>query len=144
MFFLKVSDQHAMPVSNTDIDPSELMQPSSSTHATIVRVVNQNSATIVKAIFFFCHKYIVWESNNAGEARGQFWNDSLKSRFTPRIVWVIRVIQSENILPCFLRCDHEDDGCSCNHRAVSPNDILTGINTLSKIFHLLIEKKPIS
>ena len=59
------------------------MQPSSSTRATIVSAENQNGATIVKATFFFCHYYIVWESNNAGEARGQSWNESLKSRWIP-------------------------------------------------------------
>ena len=63
--------------------PPEIMQPSSSTHATIVGAENQNGATIVKATFIFCHFYIVWESNNAGEARGQFWNESLKSRLIP-------------------------------------------------------------
>ena len=42
------------------------MQPSS-TRATIVSAENQNGATIVKATFFFCHYYIVWESNNAEE-----------------------------------------------------------------------------
>ena len=61
----------------------EIMQPSSSTRATIVSAENQNGATIVKATFFFCHYYIVWESNNAGEARGQSWNESLKSRWIP-------------------------------------------------------------
>ena len=60
------------------------MQPSSSTRATIVSAENQNGATIVKATFFFCHYYIVWESNNAGEARGQSWNVSLKCRW---ILW---------------------------------------------------------
>ena len=60
-----------------------MMQPSSSTRATIVSAENQNGATIVKATFFFCHYYIVWESNNAGEARGQSWNESLKSRWIP-------------------------------------------------------------
>ena len=59
------------------------MQPSSSTRATIVSAENQNGATIVKATFFFCHYYIVWDSNNAGEARGQSWNKSLKSRWIP-------------------------------------------------------------
>ena len=59
------------------------MQPSSSTRATIVSAENQNGASIVKATFFFCHYYIVWESNNAGEARGQSWNESLKSRWIP-------------------------------------------------------------
>ena len=39
--------------------PSNLMQPSSSTPATIVSAENQNGATIIKAIFFFCH-YHVW------------------------------------------------------------------------------------
>ena len=48
----------------------EIMQPSSSTRATIVSAENQNGATI-------------WESNNAGEARGQSWNESLKSRWIP-------------------------------------------------------------
>ena len=52
--------------------PPKLMQPSSSTLATIVSAENQNDWTIVKAIFFFCHYYIVWEPNNAGEARRQF------------------------------------------------------------------------
>ena len=50
--------------------PPEIMQPSSSTRATIVSAENQNGATIVKATFFFCHYYIVWGSNNAGKARG--------------------------------------------------------------------------
>ena len=59
----------------------EIMQPSSSTRSTIVSAENQNGATIVKATFFFCHYYIVWESNNAGEARGQSWSESLKSRW---------------------------------------------------------------
>ena len=59
------------------------MQPSSSTPATIVSAENQDGATIVKATFFFCHYYIVWESNKAGEARGQSWNESLKSRWIP-------------------------------------------------------------
>ena len=63
--------------------PHEIMQPSSSTRATIVSAENQNGATIGKAWFFFCHYYIVWESNNAGEARGQSWNESLKSRWIP-------------------------------------------------------------
>ena len=45
--------------------PPEIMQPSSSTRATIVSAENQNGATIVNAF------YIVWGSNNAGEARGQ-------------------------------------------------------------------------
>ena len=63
--------------------PAEIMQPSSTTRATIVSAENQNGATIVKATFFFCHYYIVWKSNNAGEARGQSWNESLKSRWNP-------------------------------------------------------------
>ena len=63
--------------------PPEIMQPSSSTLATIVSAENQNGATIVKAIFFLCHYYIVWKSNNASEARGQSWNESLKSRWIP-------------------------------------------------------------
>ena len=63
--------------------PPEMMQPSSSTRATIVSAENQNGATIVKATFFFCHYYIVWESNNAGEAREQSWSESLKSRWIP-------------------------------------------------------------
>ena len=63
--------------------PPEIMQPSSSKRATIVSSENQNGATIVKATFFLCHYYIVWESNNAGEARGQSWNESLKSRWIP-------------------------------------------------------------
>ena len=51
--------------------------------ATIVSAENQNGSTIVKATFFFSHYYIVWESNNAGEARGQSWSKSLKSRWIP-------------------------------------------------------------
>ena len=61
----------------------EMMQPSSSTRATIVSAENQNDATIVKDTFFFCHYYIVWESNNTGDARGQSWNESLKSIWIP-------------------------------------------------------------
>ena len=61
----------------------EIMQPSSLTRATIVSAENQNGATIVKATFFFCRYYIVWESNNAVEARGQSWNESLKSGWIP-------------------------------------------------------------
>ena len=38
---------------------------------------------MVKAIYFFCHYYILWESNNGGEGRGQSWNESLKSRWIP-------------------------------------------------------------
>ena len=59
------------------------MQPSSSTRATIVSAENQSGATIVKATIFFCHYFIAWESNNAGEARGQSWDESLKSRWIP-------------------------------------------------------------
>ena len=59
------------------------MQPSSSTRATIISAANQSGATIVKATFFFCHYYIVWESNNAGGARWQSWHESLKSRWIP-------------------------------------------------------------
>ena len=51
------------------------------------RCWNQIGATIVKATFFFCYFYIVWESNNAGEARGQSWNESLKSRWIPWGSW---------------------------------------------------------
>ena len=42
-----------------------------STRATIVSAEHQNGATIVKAILFFCHYFIEWESNNSGEAGGQ-------------------------------------------------------------------------
>ena len=63
--------------------PPEIMQPSSSMHATIISAANQNGATIAKVSFFFCYYYIVWESNNAGEARGQSWHESLKSRWIP-------------------------------------------------------------
>ena len=63
--------------------PPKLMQPSSSTPAAIVSAENQNDPTIVKAKFFFSHYYIVWESNNAGEARRQSWTESLKSRCIP-------------------------------------------------------------
>ena len=63
--------------------PEIVMQPSSSTRATIVSAENQNGATVVKATFLFCHYYIVWGSNNAGEARGQSWNTSLKPRWIP-------------------------------------------------------------
>ena len=38
-----------------------------------------------------------------------------------RIVQVIWVVQSKNILLRFLRHGHADDGCSCKHRAVSPS-----------------------
>ena len=41
---------------------SDMMQPSSLTRATIVSAENQNGATIVEAMFFFCHYYIVWET----------------------------------------------------------------------------------
>ena len=67
--------------------PPEIMQPSSSTRATIVSVENQNGATIVKATFFFCHYYIVWESNKAGKAQGQSWNESLNSGWIPGGLW---------------------------------------------------------
>ena len=60
-----------------------MMQPSSSTSGTIVSAKNQNDATIVKDKFFFCHYNIVWESNNASDARGQSWNESLKSIWIP-------------------------------------------------------------
>ena len=63
--------------------PPEIMQPSSSMRETIVSAENQNGATIVKATFFFRHYYIAWEPNNAGEARGQSWDESLKSRWIP-------------------------------------------------------------
>ena len=38
-----------------------------------------------------------------------------------RSLWVV---QTENILLCFLRSGHADDGCSCNHRAVPPRVML--------------------
>ena len=63
---------------------SDMMQPSSSMHATIVSAENQNYATIVEAIFFCRPYYTVWESNNAGEAWWKSWNESLKSRYIPR------------------------------------------------------------
>ena len=63
--------------------PPEIMQPSSSTRAIIVNVEYRNRATIVNTTIFFCYHYIVWEWNNAGEARGQSWNESLKSRWIP-------------------------------------------------------------
>ena len=115
--------------------PPEIMQPSSSTLATIVRAENQNGATIVKATFFFCHYYFVWESNNTGKARGQSWNESLKSWWipggacgytsgtkrkhfaalsSPRPWW--RWLQLQ---PRFHRSNiHREFGC--NHRAVPP------------------------
>ena len=65
--------------------PPEMMQTSSSTRATIFSAENQNDATIVKDTFFFCHYYIVWESNNTGDARGQSWNESLKSIWIPGV-----------------------------------------------------------
>ena len=101
--------------------PPEIMQPSSSTRATIVSAENQNGATIVKATYFFCHYYIVWESNNAREAWGQSWNESLNPDESQEDRAVIRVVQSENLLLRFLRRGHADDGCSCNHRAVPPS-----------------------
>ena len=63
--------------------PPEMMQPSSSMRVTIVSAENQNNATMVTDKFFFCYYYIVWESNNTGDARGQSWNESLKSRWIP-------------------------------------------------------------
>ena len=42
--------------------PPEIMQPSSSTCATIVSAENQNGATIIKATFFFCHYSILHEN----------------------------------------------------------------------------------
>ena len=36
-----------------------------------------------------------------------------------RIVQVIGVAQSENIMLRFLRHGHDEDGCSCNHRTAS-------------------------
>ena len=63
--------------------PAELMQPSSSTRTTIVSTENQNDETIVKAVFFFCQYYIVFESNNTGKVRGQSWNESLKTSCIP-------------------------------------------------------------
>ena len=69
--YLSAGDRLCVCVKNY---PPEMMQPSSSRRATIVSAENQNGATIVKATFFFCHYYIIWESNNAGEARGQSWN----------------------------------------------------------------------
>ena len=99
------------------------MQTSPSTPATIISAENQNDATIAMATFFFCHYYIVWESNNAGEARTTIlkWKSKIKMHHR-RIVRVIPVVQSENILLCFLRRGHADDGCSCNHRAVPPSE----------------------
>ena len=123
MFFIRMSDLHAMPitkithracytaemgVSARDLTritldnnntaymhvclqgigcvcvknyPPEIIQPSSSTRATIVSAEYQNDTTVVTDKFFFCHYYIIWESNNAGDARGQSWNEDLKSRW---------------------------------------------------------------
>ena len=61
--------------------PPELMPPSSSTYAKTVSAENQNGATIVKAIFFFCHYYM--GINYTGEARRQSWSENLKSRCIP-------------------------------------------------------------
>ena len=100
--------------------PPEIMQPSSSTRATIVSAENQNGATIVKATFLFWHYYIAWESNNAGGARGQTWDESRKSMWIPGGSCGYTSGTKRNILLCFLRHGHADDGCSCNHRAVPP------------------------
>ena len=45
-------------------NPPEMMQPSSSSRAIIVRAETQDGATIVKDTFFRRY-YVVWESNNA-------------------------------------------------------------------------------
>ena len=44
-----------------------------------IKMVQQSS----RPYFHLFHYYIVWESNNAGEARGQSWNEILKSRCIP-------------------------------------------------------------
>ena len=140
-FFIRMSDLHAMPITNithsacykvemgasagdltrVTLDnnhtackhiclqgigcvcvknyPPEIMQPSSSKRATIVSAENQNGATIVKATFFFCHYYIVWESNNAGEARGQSWNESLNTKIPLSWTLIVRD-DSTNIITC--------------------------------------------
>ena len=36
---------------------------------------------------FVCHYFIVWKSNNAGEDRGESWNESLKSRYIAGGLW---------------------------------------------------------
>ena len=64
--------------------PPEIMQPSSSTRATIVSAENQNGATIVKASFFFCHYYIVWESNNAWRSTRKILKWKSKIQMNPR------------------------------------------------------------
>ena len=99
--------------------PPEIMQPSSSTRATIVSPENQNGATIVKATFFFCHYHIVWESNNAGEARGQSWSESLKSR------WISGGscgYTSGTKRKHFAALSSPRPSWRCNHRAVPPSD----------------------
>ena len=77
---LSAGDRSCVCVKNY---PPEMIQPSSSTSATIVSAKNQNDATIVKDKFLFCDYYIVWGSSNAGDARGQSWNESLKSIWIP-------------------------------------------------------------
>ena len=131
--------------------PPEIMQPSSSTRATIVSAENQNGATIVKATFFFCHYYIVWESNNAGEARGQSWNESLKSRWIPGGSCGYTSGTKRKpfaALSSMVVCMH--DGCSCNHRAVPPSDNINcskkhSIATITQLrsLELLIAKTPL-
>ena len=102
--------------------PPELMRPSSSAPATIVSDENQNGATIVMAIFLFCYYNIILESNNASEAWGRYLDESLNSRMYPRrIVRIISVVQSKNLLLRFL-CRCHENGCSCNHRAGFPSD----------------------
>ena len=110
--------------------PQEMMQPSSSTRATIVSAENQNLATIVTATLLFCNHYILWESNNPGKTRGRSWNARLKSHASQEDRAVIRGVQRESISR-FLRRDHDDDGCSCNHRAVSPR-------VMASLFHWLL------
>ena len=58
-----------------------MMQPSSSTRTTIasaeIKMVQPSSRP------HFPFAIIVWESNNAGKARGQSWNESPRSRWIP-------------------------------------------------------------
>ena len=72
--------------------------------------------------YFGPYYYIVWKSNNACNSTRTILKWKSKILMYPRrIVQDIRVVQSDHILPRFLRRGHVDDCCSCNHRTVSPS-----------------------
>ena len=81
------------------------------------------SDCIVMAVFFFCGYYVLWESNNASKAQGQYWNESLKSRCIPGGLCGLYEWYKGITYWCasFAVAMMMTMVVSCNHHAVSPS-----------------------